>query len=135
MSTCTLFVKIWTVSNFEFNANLLTFCGLYHLIFALKTIGVSKIIIWWLIFEEKQFQLWRETWIQVLVTYLITTVITHLFSKSSAISNTAECSSSIFLPVYTKLAVELGKLYVKGTPISKVVPESIGTFLKVLCLL
>mgnify|MGYP001374226022 CR=1 FL=1 len=62
-------------------------------------------------------------------------VITHLFSKSSAISNTAECSSSIFLPVYTKLAVELGKLYVKGTPISKVVPESIGTFLKVLCLL
>ena len=46
----------------------------------------------------------------------------YLFSKSSAISNTAECSSSIFLPLYTKEAVELGKLYVNGTPISNVVP-------------
>ena len=46
MSTWTSFVKIWTVSNCEFDANFLTFFGLYHLHFALKTIGVSWIIIW-----------------------------------------------------------------------------------------
>ena len=33
--------KIWTASNCEFNANLLTFLGLCHLLFALDTIGVS----------------------------------------------------------------------------------------------
>ena len=41
MSTWTLFVKIWTVSHCEFNANFLTFLGSYHLLFALETIGVS----------------------------------------------------------------------------------------------
>ena len=41
MSTWTSFVKIWTVSNCKFNANFLTFLGLYHLLFALETI-------WWL---------------------------------------------------------------------------------------
>ena len=40
LSTWTSFVKIWTVSNCEFNANFLTFWGLYHLLFALETIGV-----------------------------------------------------------------------------------------------
>ena len=41
MSTSTSFVKIWTVSNCEFNANFLTFLGLCHLLFALETIEVS----------------------------------------------------------------------------------------------
>ena len=33
--------KICTVSNCECNANFLTFLGLYHMLFALETIGVS----------------------------------------------------------------------------------------------
>ena len=37
MSTWTSFVKIWTVSNYEFNTNFLTFLGLYYLLFALET--------------------------------------------------------------------------------------------------
>ena len=41
MSTWTSFVKIWTVSNCEFNATFLTSLGLYHLLFALETIEVS----------------------------------------------------------------------------------------------
>ena len=32
----------WTASNCEFNANLVTFWGLCHLLFALETIGVSS---------------------------------------------------------------------------------------------
>ena len=76
MSTWTSFVKIWTVSNCEFNANFLTFLGLYHLLFALETIGVSLIIIWWQIFWEK---VWREIWIWIIVIllqlYLIVVVI------------------------------------------------------------
>ena len=44
MSTWTLFVKIWTVSNCEFNANILTFLSLYHLLFVLETIGVISIL-------------------------------------------------------------------------------------------
>ena len=51
-------------SNFEFNANFLTFLGLYHL---LLDTGASSIIIWWLIFEKKPLQFWREIWIQVVV--------------------------------------------------------------------
>ena len=70
MSTWTSFVKIWTVSNCEFNANFLTFLGLYHMLFALETIGVTYIIIWWLIFEKKSFQFWREIWIWVVVILL-----------------------------------------------------------------
>jgi hypothetical protein len=40
MSTWTSFVKIWTVGNFEIITNFLTFLGLYHLLFSLKTVGV-----------------------------------------------------------------------------------------------
>ena len=47
MSAWASFVNIWTVSNCEFNVNFLTFLGLYHLFFALKTIRV---------FEKKAFQ-------------------------------------------------------------------------------
>ena len=53
MTTWTSFVKIWTVNNCEFNANFLSFLGLYHLLFTLQTIGVSLIIIWWLNIWEK----------------------------------------------------------------------------------
>ena len=42
MNTWTSFVKIWTVSNCEFNANFVTFWGLYHLLFALETVEVSN---------------------------------------------------------------------------------------------
>ena len=45
----------------------MTFLGLYHLLFALETIGISEIIIWWLIFEKRPFQFWREIWIWVVV--------------------------------------------------------------------
>ena len=38
MSTWTLFVKIWTVINCEFNANVFFWC-LYNILFTLKTIG------------------------------------------------------------------------------------------------
>ena len=41
INTKTSFVKIWPVNYCEFNANFLTFLGLYHLLFALETIGVS----------------------------------------------------------------------------------------------
>ena len=70
MSTWTSFVKIWTVDNCEFNANFVIFLGFYHLLFALETIGVSWIIIWWLIFEKKPFQFWREIWIWIVVILL-----------------------------------------------------------------
>ena len=36
-----LFIVCQTVSNKEFNANFLTFLGLYYLFFALETIGVN----------------------------------------------------------------------------------------------
>ena len=38
MSNWTSFVKIWKVSNCEFNANFLTFLDLYHLLYDLETI-------------------------------------------------------------------------------------------------
>ena len=69
MSTWTSFVKIWTVSNCVFNANFSAFWGLYHMLFALETIGVSEIIIWWLVFEKKPFQFWRKIWIWVVSYY------------------------------------------------------------------
>ena len=40
MSTWTFFVENLNVSNCKFDANLLTFLGLYHLFFALEIIGV-----------------------------------------------------------------------------------------------
>ena len=60
------FVKIWTVS--EFNANFLTFWGLYYIIpFCSRNyIGFSYIVIWWLIFEKKPFQFWQKIWIWVI---------------------------------------------------------------------
>ena len=67
MSTWTSFFRILTVSNCEFNAN---FLGLYHMLFALDTIGVSYIIIWWLTFDKTSFQFWREILIWVLVILL-----------------------------------------------------------------
>ena len=69
MSICTAFVIIWTVSNCEFNANFLTFLGLYYLLFALETIGLSWIIIWWLISEKKSFQFWQEIEFGSLLSY------------------------------------------------------------------
>ena len=76
MSSWTSFVKIWTVSNCEFIANFLTFLGLYHLLFALETIGVSYINHHLManvyVFEKKPFQYWQEIWIWVVVTYFAT---------------------------------------------------------------
>ena len=54
---------------------------LYRLVFDLETIGVSEIIMWWLIFEKKSFQFWREIWIQVLVMLLQRTLIQELPTK------------------------------------------------------
>ena len=54
----------------KFKENFLNFLCLYHLLFDLETIGVGQIIIWWLIFEKKPNQFWREIWI----SYLIRTV-------------------------------------------------------------
>ena len=46
-------------------------------------IGGSKVIIWWLVFEKKPFQFWREIWIQVVVIvlqlYLTFRVVSVLF--------------------------------------------------------
>ena len=45
MSIWTSFVKFWTiVSDCEFDANFLTFLGLYHLLFALETIELLNTI-------------------------------------------------------------------------------------------
>ena len=41
MSIWLSFVNIWTVCNCEFNANFLTFGGLYYLFFELETIEAS----------------------------------------------------------------------------------------------
>ena len=38
--------------------------------FYLETIGVRFIMIWWLAFQKKPFQFWREIWIQVVVILL-----------------------------------------------------------------
>ena len=64
MSTWTWFVKIWTVSNCEFNVNFLTFLVYTTSFFSQETIEVSYIVIWWLIFEK---QFWRDIWIWVKV--------------------------------------------------------------------
>ena len=72
MSTWTLFVKIWTVSNFELDANFLTFLDLYHLIFALETSQLNS---------RLMANIWEKA-ISILVgnlnsgpSYLITTVL------------------------------------------------------------
>ena len=52
MSISSLFVKFWWVFSRESKANFLNFWCLCHLIFDLKTIGVS-LIIWWLLFHKK----------------------------------------------------------------------------------
>ena len=68
MSIWTSYVKIWSVCNLEFNANSLTFWGLYHLSFDLETIGVR-----WLIFEKKSKSIMAEN-LNSGLSYLITTV-------------------------------------------------------------
>ena len=70
MNTKTSFVKICAVIKCEFNINFFTFLGLHHMLFALETIGVSWIIIWWLIFEKKTFQFSQEILIWVVVILL-----------------------------------------------------------------
>ena len=52
-STSSSFVKIWSACSCEFKAYSWTFWALYHLLFDLETIGVNKIIIWWLVLEKK----------------------------------------------------------------------------------
>ena len=87
MSTWTSFVKIWTVSNCEFNANFLTFLGLYYFLFALETIGVSLIIIWWLIlFKKRPFQFWGKIWILVVV------ILLQLYKRGFYVGCTYFCS-------------------------------------------
>ena len=54
----------------KFKAFFHNFWCLFHILFDLNIIGVSYIIIWWLIFEKKSDQFWREVWIHVLVISL-----------------------------------------------------------------
>ena len=75
-----IFLLIWTVSNCEFNANYLSFLGLYHLLFALETIAVSLNIIWWLIFEKKPWEIWIWVVVILLQLYLIVLVVIGLLS-------------------------------------------------------
>jgi hypothetical protein len=70
IQTSSSFVKIWLVCIPESKANLLFFWHLYGLVFYLESIGVRYIMIWWLAFEKKPFQFWREIWIQVVVILL-----------------------------------------------------------------
>ena len=53
MSTWTLFVKIWTFCSCEFDANFLSFWGLYYLLFCIETMGILTII-WLILFEKKK---------------------------------------------------------------------------------
>ena len=53
-STSSSFVKIWSACRSEFKAYFWTFWALYHLLFDLETIGVGKMVIWWLINSEKR---------------------------------------------------------------------------------
>ena len=46
------------------------FFGVLTLGFWCRNYWSSKIILWWLIFEKKQFLFWREIWIQVLLILL-----------------------------------------------------------------
>ena len=73
MSIWTSFVKIWMVSNYEFNATFLTFWGSYRLIFDLETIEVSWMILQWLIFEKKPKSI-KAGNLNSRLSFLITTV-------------------------------------------------------------
>ena len=114
-------MSTWTVSNCEFNANFLTFLDLYHLLFALETIGFSWIITWWLIFEKKPSQFWREIWIWVVVILLqldlsisacnvLVTEDKSLFTLSN-VGTKRNCSlTAVLAPINLKLIqFEIGK--------------------------
>ena len=64
------------LSNFDMSVFLILkpisyFLGIYMAcFFYLETIGVREIMIWWLAFEKKPFQFWREIWIQVVAILL-----------------------------------------------------------------
>jgi hypothetical protein len=73
MSIWTSFVKVWTVCNCGLNANFLTFLDLNQLMLYLENIGVSWIIIWWLIFKEKPKSI-KAGNLNSRLSYLITTV-------------------------------------------------------------
>ena len=118
MSTRTSFVKIWTVSNCEFNANFLTFLSLYHLFFALETIGVSEITIWWLIFEKKPFQFWREIWIWVVVILL---QLYYLFLRRNVNKRKVEYQVFVTLSLFQRQQLYLTEVQVfsLGLPIKR----------------
>ena len=57
-----------------------------------ETIGVSQIIIWWLIFEKQSFHFWREIWIWVVVILLQL----YLYEKLHFNFNTPSIQRDIF---------------------------------------
>ena len=61
----------------------LAYVWLVFFFFYLQTIGVRLIFIWWLSFEKKPFQFWHKTWIQVLVTLLLTILAVQAFLNLS----------------------------------------------------
>ena len=66
-----MLVKNWILCSCKFKVNLLIFLVFfYYLLFDLETIGISYIIIWWLIFWKKTNQFWQEIWIQILIILL-----------------------------------------------------------------
>ena len=79
IQTSSSFVKIWLVCIPEFKANFLFFWHLYGLVFYLESIGVRKIMIWWLAFEKKAIAILVGNWNWSL-TYLNTAVLSQVFN-------------------------------------------------------
>ena len=65
----------FSIFHIQVKANFLFFWCLYGLVFYVETIGIRYIMIWWLAFEKKPFQFWREIWIQVVV------ILLHLYEQ------------------------------------------------------
>ena len=68
---------------------------LVPLAFWSRTIWVSQIIIWWLIFEKKPYQFWREIWIWVVV------ILLQLY-KNAEIESIIQLKSIFFVKIYLK---------------------------------
>ena len=75
------FVKMRLGCSCEFKANSFIFCHFYPLLFDLET------IIWWLIFEKRPFQFWREIWIWVLVILLLSSYWMRRLHKAARSQN------------------------------------------------
>ena len=72
------------------------------MLFALETIGVSEIIILWLIFEKKPFQFWRGN-LNLGLSYLITTVLFENFQAKAPRNNDKENKIVLHLSVHFKV--------------------------------